>query len=43
MMDAHGPLEVIFAHFVFKSTAWKERDGTGTSAPLFLLLNNVVF
>lgn len=37
MMDAHGCLEVIFALFFFKSIAWKEGDGIGTSASPFLL------
>lgn len=43
MMDAHGCLEVIFALSFFKFIAWKEGDGIGTSAHLFLLLNNLVF
>lgn len=35
MMDAHSCLEDIFAPFFFKSIAWKEGDGIGTSASLF--------
>lgn len=34
-MDAHSCLEVIFALFFFKTIVWKERNGIGTSAPLF--------